>query len=57
MSKYTEKDAAKDTKSSTKEVDGAWHKAREDATESGHLKERQSGGSGPKDECNQGHKK
>lgn len=35
--KYTEKDAAKDTGSSGKEVSRAWHEARNDAArEGGH---------------------
>lgn len=29
--KYTKKDAAKDTKTSVKEVSNAWHQARNDA--------------------------
>lgn len=40
MSKYTEKNAARDTKSSVKEVNKAWHQAREDASSSGELNER-----------------
>ena len=32
--KYTEKDAARDTNSSRREVRGAWHNAREDAQRS-----------------------
>lgn len=31
MSKYTEKDAAKDTGTSVKEVSSNWHKAKDDA--------------------------
>ena len=34
MSNYSKKDAAKDTKSSTKEVSKAWHQARDDAQKS-----------------------
>lgn len=37
---YTEKDAAKDTGSSEKEVSRAWHSARDDAASSGELEER-----------------
>lgn len=33
--KYTEKDAAKDTRVSIKEVNEAWHSARDDAAEDG----------------------
>ncbi len=40
MSAYNEKDAAKDTDSSSKEVSEAWHQAREDAQKSGELPER-----------------
>jgi hypothetical protein len=40
MSKYTEKDAAKDTNSSNKEVESNWHQAREDARASGELTDR-----------------
>lgn len=42
MSKYTEKDAGKDTNSSQKEVRKAWHDAREDAQKSGKLPEREA---------------
>ena len=35
MGKYTEKDAAKDTDSSVKEVKESWHQARDDAAEEG----------------------
>jgi hypothetical protein len=38
--KYSKKDAAQDTGSSTKEVSRAWHAARDDAAGSGHLPER-----------------
>jgi len=38
--KYTEKDCARDTHSSLKEVSAAWHQAREDAQASGELPER-----------------
>jgi len=38
--KYTEQDAAKDTRSSTKETNEAWHAARDDAASSGQLNER-----------------
>ena len=34
--KYTEKDAAKETNSSNKDVGRAWHGAREDAQQSDH---------------------
>lgn len=34
MSQYGKKDAAKDTKSSTKDVSKAWHQARNDAQKS-----------------------
>jgi hypothetical protein len=34
--KYTKKDAAKDTDSSSKKVSHAWHDAREDAQQSDH---------------------
>jgi len=37
---YDKKDAAKDTKSSVKEVGKAWHQARDDAASSGQLDER-----------------
>lgn len=37
---YDEKDAAKDTGSSTSEVSRTWHQARDDAASSGHLSER-----------------
>ena len=40
MSRYSEKDAAKDTGSSSKSVSRAWHDARDDAAGSGHLSER-----------------
>jgi hypothetical protein len=40
MARYTEKDAAKDTNSSVKEVKEAWHEAREKAAQSGELWER-----------------
>ncbi|TDI82595.1 MAG: hypothetical protein E2O79_06220 [Caldithrix sp.] len=40
MSKYSEKDAAHDTGVSTKEVERAWHDAREDAMAEGYLPER-----------------
>lgn len=36
MSSFTKKDAAKGTKSNTKEVSRAWHQAREDAQKSDH---------------------
>ncbi len=39
--KYTEKDAAKDTGSSVKDVNHAWHAARDDAQDSGELSERE----------------
>lgn len=35
MSKYTEKDAAKDTNSSSKDTTRAWHDARDDAAKDG----------------------
>jgi len=38
--KYTEKDAARDTHSSLKEVNAAWHQARVDAQACGELPER-----------------
>lgn len=38
--KYSEKDAAKDTGSSGKEVAEAWHSAKDDAAASGQLPER-----------------
>ena len=34
--KYTKKDAAKGTKTSTKQVSKAWHQARSDAQKSTH---------------------
>ncbi len=37
---YTAKDAAKDTGSSGKETARAWHSARDDASSSGELDER-----------------
>lgn len=40
MSKYSNKDAARDTSSSGKEVSRAWHQARQDAAGSGSLNER-----------------
>jgi hypothetical protein len=40
MSKYTEKDAAKDTDVPISEVKKAWHDARDDAMHSGELDER-----------------
>lgn len=40
MSKYSEKDAAKDTNSSRKETSRAWHEARDDASKDGKLEER-----------------
>lgn len=39
-SKYTLKDAAKDTGVSTKEASKAWHDAREHAQKAGELNER-----------------
>ena len=38
--KYSEKDAAKDTDSSPKEVSEAWHGARDDAAATGDLESR-----------------
>lgn len=38
--KYTLKDAAKDTGASTRETSQAFHDARKDAVESGYLKEK-----------------
>jgi hypothetical protein len=35
-SKYTKNDAAKDTKSSPKQVSEAWHQARDDAAKDGN---------------------
>ena len=35
MSKYTEKDAAKETGDSVKQVNRTWHGARDDAAKSG----------------------
>lgn len=49
--KYTEKDVAKDTDSSLKDVKEAHHQAREDAG-MGELPNR-----APDDQCNYGHKK
>jgi len=45
---YTKKDAAKDTKESTKEVSRVWHDARDTARKSGDLpsKGRGSGNKG-----------
>ena len=40
MSRYNEKDAARDTESKVGEVRRAWHGARDDAAGSGHLNER-----------------
>lgn len=40
MSKYTKKDAAKDTDVSISEVSRAWHAARDDAMKAGELPER-----------------
>ena len=40
MTGYNEKDAAKDTGVSVKEVNQAWHDARDDAMKSGELNER-----------------
>ncbi|MFH1193150.1 MAG: CFI-box-CTERM domain-containing protein [Candidatus Jorgensenbacteria bacterium] len=37
MSRYTEKDAGKDTGASGKETASAWHQAREDARKSGEI--------------------
>lgn len=48
--KYSEKDAAKDTKSSVREVSKSWHQAREDAGAE-ELPNRV-----PDDQCNYGHK-
>ena len=36
-SKYTEKDAARDTGAGGKDTARAWHQAREDARESGEI--------------------
>ena len=36
MSKYTKKDAAKETESGGRETSRAWHQAREDAQDSDH---------------------
>jgi hypothetical protein len=55
--KYDEKDAAKDTSSSEKEVREAHHRAREDAHNSGMLPEREKSKGRPADECNYDHKK
>lgn len=40
MSRYTVKDAANDTGSSSKSASRAWHDARDDAASSGSLDER-----------------
>ncbi len=48
-SKYSEKDAARDTGSSGKEVSRAWHSAREDA----NVRAPQP----TPDQCNQGHRR
>lgn len=40
MSRYDEKDAARDTDASPKDVVKAWHDAREDAQQDGALQER-----------------
>ena len=40
MAKYTQKDAARDTKSSSRDVSRSYHDARNDAASSGHLNER-----------------
>lgn len=40
MSRYTKKDAARDTGCSVKEASRAWHEARRDMQKSGELPER-----------------
>ena len=57
MPKYTEADAAKDTGASAKQVERAWHDARDDAAREGghsvpadrHSKGGDEGGGGSKD--------
>jgi hypothetical protein len=40
MSKYSQKQAARDTNSNAREARRAWHDARDHAAGSGHLRER-----------------